>query len=164
MSRMITEAAEAEDLLSVHLTRVLPASRERVFAAWTSPDLMTRWWGPKGYQAISCTADPRPGGEFVIEIKSPEGEIHRMTGLYTEVEPPALVCLEIRHRLIEGAAEAPGGYIPTYVRVELQPHADGTELTLLHNGFLDAALAGRFNGGWSSSFDKLESTLIEQEK
>lgn len=163
MNKPARPAAEIDDLLTVRLSRVLPAPRERVFEAWTSPELIHRWWGPKGYRGVSSEADPRPGGAFAVEIQDPDGVVHRMAGLYTEVEPPSLVCIEIRHRQFEGAAERPEGYIPTQVRVELREHAEGTELILAHSGFLDAALAGRFKGGWSGSFDKLETLLVNRE-
>lgn len=163
MNSPANPAAEADDLLTVRLTRVLRAPRERVFRAWTDPALMTRWWGPKGFNGIAAEADPRPGGAFSLEIGNPEGEVHKMAGIYTELSPPDLLCLEIRHRTFEGAAERPEGYIPTYLRVELREHAEGTELTLTHSGFLDAALAARFQGGWSGSLDKLDSALSSRE-
>jgi len=159
MNNPANPAAEADELLSVHIRRIFPVSRKRVFEAWTSPEVLRLWWGPKGYNSRSAQADPRPGGAFSIEIEGPDGEVHVMSGFYTEVVRPELVCMEIRHRMIEGAAERPEGYIPTQVRVELREHSEGTELILLHTGFLDAALASRFNGGWASSFDKLETAL-----
>ena len=164
MNHHASPASEIDDLLSIRLSRVLHAPRERVFDAWTSAELLSLWWGPKDFQGISAKADPRPGGEFAIDIRGPDGKVHRMAGLFTEVVPPELVCLEIRHRQLKGAAERPEGYIPTYVRVELREHAEGTELTLTHTGFLDAAVATSFNGGWVSSLDKLESALVSQEK
>jgi len=160
MNKPVNPAGDIDDLLTVRLSRVLPAPRERVFEAWTSAEMIWRWWGPKGFEGISAKADPRPGGEFAVDIRGPDGEVHRMAGLYTEVVRPELVCMEIRHRQFEGAADRPEGYIPTQVRVELREHADGTELTLTHTGFLDAALAARFNGGWAGSLDKLESALV----
>jgi len=163
MPKPTSQAAEIDDLLSVHLSRVLPAPREQVFEAWTSAEMIPRWWGPKGYRGLSAKSDPRPGGAFAVELQGPEGDVHRMAGLYTEVAPPGLLCLEIRHRQIAGAAERPEGYIPTFVRVELREHPDGTELTLTHSGFLDAALAGRFQGGWAGSIDKLEAVLANKE-
>jgi uncharacterized protein YndB with AHSA1/START domain len=151
--------AEIDDLLTVRLSRVLPAPRERVFEAWTTPEIIARWWGPHSFRGIAAEADPRPA----IELEGADGERHRMAGIYTEVTPPELLCLEIRHRQIEGAAQRPEGYIPTFVRVELREHPEGTELTLTHSGFLDAALAGRFRGGWSGSLDKLETSLANRE-
>lgn len=159
MSEQTNLAAETDELLSVRLVRILPASPDRVFASWTTADMLKQWWGPEGYRGLSAKSEPYPGGAFEVEIESPEGEVTVMSGIFTEVVRPSLVCMEIRHRQFEGASERPEGYIPTQVRVELRAHPDGTELTLLHTGFLDAALAGRFNGGWSSSFNKLDTFL-----
>lgn len=163
MSKPVKLDAEADELLCVRLVKILPASRQRVFEAWTMADTIKRWWGPEGYKGLTAKSDPRPGGSFQVEIEGPDGTIHLMSGVFTEVIEPSLVCLEIRHRQFEGAAERPEGYIPTRVRIELREHTDGTELTLLHTGFLEAALANRFNGGWTSSLEKL-STLISQER
>ena len=160
MNHPANPASEIDELLSVCLSRVLPAPRERVFEAWTSAELIKLWWGPKNFKALSAKADPRPGGEFAVEIQGPDDKVHLMAGLFTEVTPPELVCFEIRHRTFEGAAERPEGYIPTHVRAELREHPNGTELTLTHTGFLNAALTASFKGGWSGSLDKLESALV----
>lgn len=164
MNKPTTPAAEADELLSVRLSRVLPAPRERVFEAWTSADMLSRWWGPRDFRGISATAEPRPGGEFAVEMQGPDGAVHLMAGLYTEVVPPALVCMEIRHRQLPGAADRPEGYIPTRVRVELREHREGTELLLSHVGFLDGAIASRFDDGWAGSLEKLETFLVSQER
>jgi len=161
MTTAANPAADVDDLLSVPVPRILPVSPARVFEAWTSPDLLQRWWGPKGFQGISAEADPRPGGAFAIEMRGPDGAHHRMAGVYTELDPPDLICLEIRHRQFEGAADRPEGYIPTQVRIELREHPAGTELILAHTGFPEAALAGRFTEGWTGSFDKLHAILTD---
>lgn len=164
MSKPTSVATELDDLLSVSLARVIPAPREQVFEAWTSAELIHRWWGPKHVEALSALADARPGGEFSIEMREADGKTYTMAGVFTELERPSLVCMEIRHRQFEGAAERPGGYIPTLVRVELSEHDDGTLLNLTHSGFLDAALAQRFKGGWTGGLDKLQTTLAERRR
>ena len=151
-------AADTDDLLSVHLSRVLPAAPERIYAAWTTGE-MKDWWGPDGFEGVAAEADPRPGGAFFVEMRDPDGTVHRMAGVYTELDPPSLVCMEIRHRQFEGAADRPEGYLPTQLRIELKPHPDGTELVLTHTGFLDAAMPVRFNAGWTGSLDRLERIL-----
>ena len=159
MNSPVNPAADADDLLSVRLTKLLPAPPERVFEAWIKPELMTLWWGPQGFTGLKAEADPRPGGAFLIEIGNDEGEVHKMAGIFTELSPPELLCMEVRHRTFEGADRRPEGYIPTTVRVELRAQADGTELTLIHSGFLDAAQVSRFQGGWGGSLDKLAAVF-----
>jgi uncharacterized protein YndB with AHSA1/START domain len=164
MNTPTSVATDTDDLLSVRLSRVIPAPPEQVFEAWTSAELMRRWWGPRHVEAVSALADARPGGAFSIEMRDRDGAMHKMAGIFTELERPSLVCLEIRHRQFEGAAERPGGYIPTHVRVELSAHADGTLLNLTHSGFLDAALVQRFDAGWTGSLDKLHTVLADKRR
>jgi len=67
-------AAESE---SVHVTRRLAASPERVFESWVDPALLRRWLAP------NAEADARVGGRFRFEVSKPEGA-HVVTGEYRE--------------------------------------------------------------------------------
>ncbi|MBX7255244.1 MAG: SRPBCC domain-containing protein [Candidatus Hydrogenedentes bacterium] len=69
-------------------SRVYEAPRELVFKAWTDPDCLSKWWGPKGMQWIGCTMDLRPGGTFLYGLKAPNG--FEMWGkfVYREVTVP----------------------------------------------------------------------------
>jgi uncharacterized protein YndB with AHSA1/START domain len=44
-------------------SRVFDAPRERVWKAWTEPERLKQWWGPKGFKVFSCKVDLRPGGK-----------------------------------------------------------------------------------------------------
>jgi uncharacterized protein YndB with AHSA1/START domain len=70
------------------ITRLFDAPRELVFKAWTEPDRLAHWWGPKGFTMLSCTLDLRPGGVFHYGMRSPEG--HEMWGkwVFREVDAP----------------------------------------------------------------------------
>ena len=59
-------ADAASDSLKVHVSRVLRASRERVFDAWTKPEQMRQWMGPAGWQVPELEADARVGGKYRI--------------------------------------------------------------------------------------------------
>ena len=48
------------------ITRIFDAPRERVWKAWTEPDLMKRWWGPKAFTSPYCKIDLRVGGKFLL--------------------------------------------------------------------------------------------------
>ena len=47
------------------VTRAFDAPRELVFAAWTEPERLKRWWGPKSFTMPFCEIDLRPGGVFL---------------------------------------------------------------------------------------------------
>jgi uncharacterized protein YndB with AHSA1/START domain len=70
------------------LTRVFEAPRALVWAAWTKPEHLQGWLGPKGFTMPRCTIDLRPGGIFHYCMRSPEG--HEGWGKWTflEIVPP----------------------------------------------------------------------------
>ncbi len=69
--------------------RIFDAPRERVFAAYTDPELIARWWGPRGTSTTVEQMDVRPGGvwRFVIRNDS-DGQQSAFKGVYREVTPP----------------------------------------------------------------------------
>ena len=76
----------------VTLTRTFDAPRALVWKAWTDPQMMARWWGPKGFTNPVCDMDVRAGGKILIHMQAPDGTVHPMTGTFDEVaEPECLV-------------------------------------------------------------------------
>jgi uncharacterized protein YndB with AHSA1/START domain len=74
------------------LTRTFDAPRALVWEAWTDPQMMSRWWGPKGFTNPVCEIDVRVGGKILIHMRAPDGTVHPMTGTFDEVaEPECLV-------------------------------------------------------------------------
>jgi uncharacterized protein YndB with AHSA1/START domain len=74
--------------VTVAITRMFDAPRERVFAAWTHAEHLGRWFGPKGFSVHSCETDARPGGVFRLCVRSPEGRDYWVRGAYREVVAP----------------------------------------------------------------------------
>src|ERR1700758_1480557 len=56
------------------VTRVFDAPRALVWKAWTDPQYVMQWWGPKGFTAPFCKIDFRVGGKFLWCMKSPDGQ------------------------------------------------------------------------------------------
>lgn len=75
--------APAERPLAIE--RLVAAPRDRVFAAWTRPEILARWWAPKGCATPFCRTDPRPGGVFHYGIHTPEGRVCWGKGVYLEI-------------------------------------------------------------------------------
>lgn len=69
-------------------TRTIDAPRELVFAAWTEPRALARWWGPAGFTNPRCELDARPGGAIHIDMTAPNGEVHPMAGVVRELVAP----------------------------------------------------------------------------
>jgi uncharacterized protein YndB with AHSA1/START domain len=70
------------------MTRVFDAPRDLVFEAHTSCDHMSRWWGPRNYEVVSCEIDFRPGGKWRIVHRDPDGEEFTFHGEYREITRP----------------------------------------------------------------------------
>ena len=72
---------------SVVITRIFDAPRERVWKAWTDPEQLKHWWGPKGFTTPVFRADLRVGGALLYCMRSPEGKDYWGTGVYREIVP-----------------------------------------------------------------------------
>src|SRR6266446_4395037 len=70
------------------LTRVFDASRRLVFDAFTKPELLKRWFGPRGWSLPVCEVDLRVGGGFRFVMRGPDGKEMGMRGVYREITPP----------------------------------------------------------------------------
>jgi uncharacterized protein YndB with AHSA1/START domain len=83
----VTTPADRE----IHVERVFDAPIERVFAAFTDPDLIPEWWGPRGGTTIVDQMDVRPGGAWRFVIRGADGSETAFRGTFREVTPPQRV-------------------------------------------------------------------------
>ncbi len=70
------------------MTRVFDAPRELVFKAYTDPDLIPRWWGPRYLTTTIDVMDVRPGGRWRFIQRDAEGHEYAFNGVYQEIVPP----------------------------------------------------------------------------
>jgi uncharacterized protein YndB with AHSA1/START domain len=148
------------------IERIFDASPELVWKAWTEPEHVMRWWGPKDFTSPTCTVDLRVGGKYLFCMQSPEGQRFWSTGTYQEIVP--------QQRLVytDSFSDSEGNIVPaTYygmsedfplqqlVIITLEAHGDKTKMTLTHRDFpmgYDAEMAEQ---GWNESLDKLATSL-----
>ena len=67
------------------LTRLIDAPREKLFKAWTDPELLKQWFAPKPWTTPFAELDVRPGGSSLIVMRSPDGNEYPNPGVYLEV-------------------------------------------------------------------------------
>lgn len=67
------------------LERVIDATPEHLFRAWTEPDHLKQWYCPKPWTVASAELDVRPGGSNTVIMCSPEGQEHPNHGAYLDV-------------------------------------------------------------------------------
>src|SRR5579872_1266200 len=70
------------------MTRVFDAPRCLVFDAFTKPELLKRWFGPRGWSLVVCEVDLKVGGGFRFVLRGPDGKEMGMRGAYREMVPP----------------------------------------------------------------------------
>lgn len=138
----------------VVVERVLPASPEEVYEAWTTPETLRRFMCPHPFTTATVEADVRVGGRFHIVMHDVDRDIeHR--GEYRVLEPG--------RRLAFTWASPATGWEPTLVTIELSPHEDGTRLVLVHEGLDTDDVRDRHRRGWTSIVEKLAGQLANQE-
>lgn len=67
------------------LERLIDASPEKLFRAWSEPELLKQWFCPKPWLVSSAELDVRPGGSNLIVMRGPEGQEHPNRGIYLDV-------------------------------------------------------------------------------
>jgi len=136
---------------SLTLVRRIKAPPARVWDAWTKPELMMLWFGPHHTRAEHAEADLRLDGRFLVRLREDNGMQHEATGLYTEIEPPRRLVFDWNW------VSTPDRI--SRVTVVLREVAEGTEVTLTHDRFADAATATRHTRGWTESLERLLALL-----
>jgi uncharacterized protein YndB with AHSA1/START domain len=89
----MTEIATAQEIT---ISRTFDAPRELVWKAWTEPDQLAQWWGPRGSSAPleKITMDVRPGGSFSVTLVGDDGNEMTVHGVYSEVVEPERLVLD----------------------------------------------------------------------
>jgi uncharacterized protein YndB with AHSA1/START domain len=137
--------------------RLLRAPLERVFAAWTTPADLTRWFGPRGWTVVAATVDLRPGGCYQFQLHLPaEDATMTLRGLYREVAAQSRLCFTWR---TEGA---PISFGVTLVTVDFAPQGGHTEVRITHDGFKQPEIRDGHGEGWNASLDNLAALLAAE--
>jgi uncharacterized protein YndB with AHSA1/START domain len=137
----------------VLITRIFDAPRELVFAAWTDPDQVARWFGPEGFHTPRdrVEIDLRVGGRYTLVMVPPDGGREAPAEYeIVELDPPRLLVLRSEPMPEFGIHQA------TVTRVELHDHGGKTRMTLSDGPYTQA---GGAEAGWNGAFAKLERVL-----
>jgi uncharacterized protein YndB with AHSA1/START domain len=141
----------------LRLERTFAAPAPVVFDAWTSPEVLRRWWpaGP-GWETPVAMVDARVGGRLRLVMRSSDGEEFGGTGEYVEITPPV--------RLVytwtwDGH---PGHEGTQLIEVDFTEHAgQTTTVVLTSRGLRDEESKRWHREGWQLSFDNLDRVLAE---
>jgi uncharacterized protein YndB with AHSA1/START domain len=161
----MTAAADAKPSArrELTLTRVIDATPELVFQAWTDPQRMAQWWGPSGFTNPVCEMDVRPGGALRIVMRAPDGVDYPMSGVFREVsEPDRLV-------FTAAAEDHEGNALLEWVStISLAEHGGKTKLTVQERAValteVGAQMLQGMEAGLTQTLDRLEAHVMQAGK
>ena len=159
--------SDTEQMHTLVIERVFDAPRERLWKAWTDPEEVKKWWGPKGFTAPSIQTDLRVGGTNLWAMESPDGQVYWSTGTYREIVP-----LE-RIVVTDSFADENGNVVPgthygmpddlpleMEITITFEDAGEGrTKLTIRHAGLPATEAGQQAEGGWNESLDKLAAVV-----
>lgn len=152
--------------LDLVLERIVDVPRELVWAAWTQPEHLKKWFTPAPWTTVDCEIDLRPGGIFRTVMRSPEGQEFPGAGCYLEV---------VKHEKLVWTSALGPDYRPIIrhpdpsgkdcnelyftAAILLEPHGNGTRYTALAIHGEESSRQKHadmgFHDGWNAALDQL---------
>ncbi|MGB1014427.1 MAG: SRPBCC family protein [Nannocystaceae bacterium] len=149
-----TQTQKQDDAeLSLMVRRTIAASPERLFRAWTDPNQIVRWWGPKGTRCIAAEMDLRVGGGYRIGNSMPDGNVLWIVGSFEKIEPPTRL---VYSWSLENS--------PERERVSVRFLARGlgkTEVIVVHKRVANRAIYESHEAGWNGCLAGLEAYIVD---
>jgi uncharacterized protein YndB with AHSA1/START domain len=165
--------SEAEDNVrkeDLVVTRIIDAPVDIVWRAWTVPEHVMRWWGPKDYTSPSCIIDLREGGKYILCMRAPKeqgGQDSYSSGIYQRIVPKELLEV-IQQNLTDKdgnpidpvQAGMPADFPKeSRMTVAFKPKGNMTELTVTQYDWNVSQMYVYALAGWQQSIDKLSNSL-----
>jgi uncharacterized protein YndB with AHSA1/START domain len=150
----LTDSAP-QDPTSIRIERTFAAPAQAVFAAWTSPEMLRRWYPPGAdWDTPVAEVDLRVGGKLRLVMRSPTDEEFGGGGEYQEITPG-------QRLVFTWAWDRPDiGGGTQLVEVEFREHPNGTTTVVMTNrGLTDDETRKSHRDGWEGSFDNLDRLL-----
>jgi uncharacterized protein YndB with AHSA1/START domain len=133
--------------LSLVVRRTIRAPIDRVFSAWTEPEQLRAWWGPRPVTCADAEVDLRVGGRYRIVNRLPDGALITIEGEFHVVEPP--------RRLVYSWAIDDGDAAVSRVTVRFEARGDATEVVVVHDEIARARVRDSHEKGWEGCLDGL---------
>ncbi|QND52425.1 SRPBCC domain-containing protein [Phyllobacterium sp. 628] len=133
------------------ITRIVDAPIGLVFKAWSQPEHIVRWWGPKDFTCPSCEMDFRTGGAYRNSIRSPDGEDAWMVGLYQEIIEPSRIAFTFAWEDTDGQCGP-----QSLVTLTLNEEGNRTKLVFHQAAFATVEDRDSHQNGWTECMERLE--------
>jgi uncharacterized protein YndB with AHSA1/START domain len=170
MSRRIqmSDNSATTDRPAFVVTRAVKAPVDRVWQAWTDPDIVRRWWGPDGWTCPVANMDVAVGRTSLVAMRGPDGNDIYNRWTYTAVEPNARLEFEVTFASPDGTEAPPTtaglpAEIPVPVRHVVTFDIDGetTTLSVAEFGYQPGPLLDMARLGQEQCMDKLVSAVAD---
>ncbi|HTD38831.1 MAG TPA: SRPBCC domain-containing protein [Candidatus Limnocylindrales bacterium] len=136
------------------LRRTYDAPRQRVFDAWTKPELTAKFLGPGDVTVSDIQMDARTGGTYRLVMVHSDGERMPVSGTYREVRAPERLSMTWRWE-----EDDPADEFDTLLTLDFNEVAGGTELVLTHEQLASVESRDRHAHGWGLILDQLAGAL-----
>ena len=139
----------------LRIERTFDATAEAVFDAWTSPEVLKRWFHTEpDWDTPTAEVDLRVGGKVRVAMRETDGTEHAMGGEFTLIERP--------HRLAMTWTFDEWPEKPQAIELEFSERDGRTTVVMTNTGIDTEEHRDDQKGGWQGCFDSLERTLATQ--
>ena len=137
---------------TLHIERTFQAPAEAVFEAWTSEEVLRRWWRTQhDWETTEAEVDLRVGGTVRVVMRDPDKDVeYGGGGNFTEIEPPTRLAFTW---LWDGDTRR------TLIEVDFEETDGGTTVRFTHRDLWDEEAVRAHEEGWRKLFDNLERAL-----
>jgi len=146
--------ATVEHVTALRVSRVIQAPTDQVFAAWTSPTDLPKWFGPETCRILSAQLNLRPGGDYHLRIKSEKMGDIKLDGVFREVRRPSKLVYTWK---FSGNPQLDLG--ESQVTVNFIDFNGATKVEILHEQLPNEEVKHDHEQGWNESLDRLERHL-----
>ena len=137
----------------VIIKRTIRAPREKVFNAFSDPEIMRKWFFPGENWSADVNNDFKVGASYTIKMYTPNGEVYTQTGEYRVINPPEKIVFTWNSSLVQD----------TLVTVTFQEVGENTEITLTHDLFPNKEVRDKHEDGWTGCLNNLGEIIGSKE-
>lgn len=134
----------------VVVSKIIKATREELFEAFTNPDIMSKWFYPEEDMSAEVTNTFHVGGGYTLKMYGKNGVLYTHVGEYKEIVPPDKLVFTWNSDFVQN----------TVVTVTFSQMESGTEVTITHDLLPAGEMTENHRKGWGGCLNHLESTMV----
>jgi len=142
-----TQMLQANDERRLLVQRVILAKPERIFDAWTKPQLLSQWWGPEHVTCTSAEIDLCVGGHYRIENQMADGSTVWISGVFEQIDKP--------RKLVYSWSTTSESIPCERVTIYFESREEATQISIIHENIPTPELVTSHSAGWEGCLDGL---------